>query len=889
MKKKEGGNMSFSISKISGLVAFLLALAVSANAYTIKYILNGGVNDPDNPTSYVQEGSNLVLKDPTREGYAFLGWFIVAADSTHFAESRYFEDYQGKSKVTVGYYLGSFTVEARWGLVPKTPSQDERGCYLIYSAEELYGIATVSEPNKNYHEQPRYFFNGCASLQNDIVVNENVLDSTGKLSKEGLASWIKLGFRGTFEGNGFKISGLVGENGLFVALGDGSGIWRAVKTHVKNLGIVDSYFYGASVGCVAGEIVGPVQIKNVYTDATVYTAEGYAGGLVGEINVTNDNCPTAARALARSAKDIDSSRVAIIENAYSVGLVEGKYVGGITASMDAAVLNNVYFAGELKGNFKDCIVREKGYTCYESESVFNIENSLCLGKDTTVSKAKSLSTEEFADGTALELLSKGKEGSRWVQEIGTDAYPVIADTLQYKVHYVLNGGVNSEKNPESYAKGAQAFALYDPQKENDEFEGWFTDSDFTQKIDTIRADHYGEWDVYAKWKSFFVINRVLNGATSYIAVDGDGTGRVEAYAHTYTYWSADSAAFVLEEAYRSDGYVQEGWYTDSLFTNKITEIPAGNTEDITVYAKWKYRDYTITYNLYGGVNHPDNVSSWTILDSVVVLKEPTREGAEFYRWTPCRLCYEQTELTYHASYSLLSEWFPIPKKPKQDSAKCFLLTNKEELYWFAGLVNGTLKDEKQDQKACASLQNDIVVNGVVVEYKKSAAPGRSQDTTMNVDADSGFVWTPIAAYGTFSGSFYGNGHSISGLMSEEKCGKLYGALFCGVAIPDGIVKDVEVNNSHIKNQGFFNHILINTEEKHALPSVAAQSGWHVDVRGNSVALEGLVAGRPLLVMDMQGRILHKMKAQSSMTVNFSNTGKFLIRYGNETRVISVHF
>ena len=160
---------------------------------------------------------------------------------------------------------------------------------------------------------------------------------------------------------------------------------------------------------------------------------------------------------------------------------------------------------------------------------------------------------------------------------------------------------------------------------------------------------------------------------------------------------------------------------------------------------------------------------------------------------------------------------------------------------------------------------------------------------MNVDADSGFVWTPIAAYGTFSGSFYGNGHSISGLMSEEKCGKLYGALFCGVAIPDGIVKDVEVNNSHIKNQGFFNHILIDTEKKEALPSVAAQSGWHVDVRGNSVALEGLVAGRPLFVMDMQGRILHKMKAQSSMVVNFSNTGKFLIRYGNETRVISVHF
>lgn len=879
--------MSYSICKLSSIAFFSLAMAVSANAYTIKYILNEGVNDPDNPTTYVQEGSNLVLKDPTREGYSFLGWFIVAAKSTHFAESRYFQEYQGQSKVTVGYYLGNFTVEARWGLIPKTPSQDERGCYLIHSAEELYGIASVSTPNKSYYGQTRYFFDGCVSLQNNIVVNENVLDSTGKLSREGLASWIKLGFRGTFEGNGFKISGLVGENGFFVTLGDTEGHWRGNIAHVKNLGIVDSYFSGASVGSIAGEIVGPVQLQNVYTDATVYAAEGYAGGLVGEINVTNDNCPTTTSSEGSSAKDIDSSRIAIIENAYSVGLVEGKYVGGITATMDAAMLSNVYFAGELKGTFKDCIVREKGYTCYERESVFDMENALCLSKDTSVSKAKSLSSAQFADGTALELLSKGKNGSRWVQEIGNDAYPVLADTLQYQVHYVLNGGVNNENNPESYAKGAKAFALYDPQKADDEFEGWYADKDFTQKIDSIRADHYGEWDVYAKWKSFFVINRVLNGAEEYIHVDEKGNGSTRYYSETYTYWSADSAAFVLEEAYRRDGYVQDGWYTDSLFTNKITEIPAGNTEDITVYAKWKYRDYTITYNLYGGENHPDNVSTWTLQDSAIVLKDPTREGADFYRWTFCRLCYAVTKLTEHTSYKLYSEWYPIPQKPKQDSANCYLLANKEELYWFAGLVNGTLKDEKQDQKACASLQNDIVVNGVVVEYKKSAAYNRSQDTLMNMEADSGYVWKPIATTGTFSGKFYGNGHSISGLMTDEKCGGNFGALFCSVAYPGGLVNEVEINNSHVINQGYINHYVINSKERHALPGVAAKSGWRIDVRGSSVALEGLDADRTLLVMDMQGRVLRKMTTQPSMIVNFSSKGKFLIRYGRETRAVTI--
>ena len=879
--------MSFSTHKLSSIAIFMLAAAISANAYTIKYILNGGVNDPDNPTSYASDGTTLVLKDPTREGYNFLGWFIVKVGSADLSKSIYFEEYQGKRRSTIAYYLdGNFTVEARWGLIPKTPSQDERGCYLIHSAEELYGIASVSTPNKSYHDQVRFFFNGCVSLQNDIVVNENVLDSTGKLSKDGLASWLKLGFSGTFEGNGFKISGLVGEDGLFVALGDNSGSWRAVKTHVKNLGIVDSYFYGASAGSIAGEIVGPVLVQNVYTNATVYAAEGYAGGLIGQINVTNDNCPTTTSSDGESAKEVDSSRVTIIENAYSVGLVEGKYVGGITATMDAAILSNVYFAGETKGDFKDCIVQEKGYTCYESESVFNVENALCIGKDTTASKAKSISSAQFADGTALGLLSKGKNGSRWVQEIGTDAYPVIADTLQYGVRYVLNGGVNNKQNLESYSKGAKAFALYDPQKANDEFEGWFADKDFTQKIDTIRANHFGEWTVYAKWKSFFVINRVLNGAKEYIGVDKSGYSSIKYYSQTYTYWSADSTAFVLEEAYRSDGYALEGWYTDSLFTNKITEIPAGNTEDITVYAKWKYRDYTITYNLFGGENHPDNVSSWTILDSTIVLKKPTREGADFYRWTPCRLCYSVNKLTDHTSYNLYAEWFPTPQKPKQDTANCFLLTNKQELYWFAGLVNGTLKGETQNQKACASLQNDIEVNGVVVEYKKSMAYNRTQDTIMNMDADSGYVWKPIATTGSFSGTFYGNGHSISGLLSDEKCGGTV-ALFCSVDYPGGTVKDVEINNSHVINQGFINHLIIKTDDRHALPSIAAKSDWRIDIRGNSVALDGLTTGRTLLVMDVQGRVLRKMTTQSSMVMNFSSKGKFLIRYGRETRAVTI--
>ncbi len=42
--------------------------------YTISYELTGGTNNPDNPTSYIIESSDIILATPTRLGYTFAGW-----------------------------------------------------------------------------------------------------------------------------------------------------------------------------------------------------------------------------------------------------------------------------------------------------------------------------------------------------------------------------------------------------------------------------------------------------------------------------------------------------------------------------------------------------------------------------------------------------------------------------------------------------------------------------------------------------------------------------------------------------------------------------------------------------------------------------------------------
>lgn len=835
-------------------VLFICLVLVTsfADARTITYILNGGTNHPDNPTSYGNEITKKIeLKPATREGYAFLGWYIESASACTVSPNWNFESsFKGDPESYISHILGDFTVSARWGLVPKTPQIDERGCYLIHSAEELYGLRDV------FYVDGRYSIVDpvCVSLQNDIVVNKNLLDAEGNLSLDDYVWWPSLNFFGTFDGNGFSISGLRGEGGLFDFL--------ERRSVVRNLGIKDSYFSANTAGGLVGTVDWETWIYNVYSEASVHGTQ-YAGGLVGK-EVISENCVLTAPAISADyvhVLDRKRSNASSIENAYSLGIVEGGTVGGIAASMNQAVLNNVFFLGKLQGLKSDCIVAVKEPVCSAGDSVFVIENALCMdSKDTSVSKATSLSKEQFADGTALNILSKNDD-LRWTQKIGTDPHPVF-DGVKVEIRYVLNGGENNEKNPRYFTVGDKPIALSEPHKANDVFEGWFLDSAFTNKVDSIDTRNLDDRILYAKWKSRFIITLEMGlYRGSYDKQYCYGSCKIE--------WSTDSSTFVLEKAY-SDGYTFDGWYVDSLFTKEIKEIPEDNTDDITVYVKWKPVVYTITYHLVGGVNHPDNPTTYTVLESPKV-KDPTREGAVFLSWR-VEKPYEWANPTWPeppTNRDYYAQWIPVPQKPLKDSTGCYLVTSKEELYWI---------EQSADRKWCASLQNDIVVNENMIK-----------DSKLNLDTNSYFVWRPIAY---FEGKFLGNGHSISGLYLKSGDGYesydayKYGGLFKSVQ-RDAKIFNVEVNDSYC--DGLVEHLVIASvvNNKIALPKILPKSTWRIAVSGNVVAMSGLMPGKTLLVMDVQGRVLRKLRTESLMNIDFPSAGRFLVRYGNEIRAISI--
>ena len=122
------------------------------------------------------------------------------------------------------------------------------------------------------------------------------------------------------------------------------------------------------------------------------------------------------------------------------------------------------------------------------------------------------------------------------------------------------------------------------------------------------------------------------------------------------------------------------------------------------------------------------------------------------------------------------------------------ISNAGQLYWFAGLVNGTLDGVEQNTSANAILTANITANENLLDSLQ-------YDTEGNVSNGSDFItWTPIADWmgnrtTQYSGTFDGNNKTVSGLYfnGDSTCIGLFGS-----SESDGNIKNVGVVDSYFK-------------------------------------------------------------------------------------------
>lgn len=180
-----------------------------------------------------------------------------------------------------------------------------------------------------------------------------------------------------------------------------------------------------------------------------------------------------------------------------------------------------------------------------------------------------------------------KEGSEIVKgTIGDLSFTAQWALIDYKINYILNGGLNNPLNPNTYTVESETITLKDPEKTGYKFLGW-------EEGNTIIAGSYTEKTFTAKWE-------IVTYNISYVLNDGDINPN--AIYKTYTIESDN----IILNAAEDETMIFQGWYLNRDFIgDSIDAIQTGTHGDLTLYAKW--------HTLLDGTQNEDG---YFIIDSI---------------------------------------------------------------------------------------------------------------------------------------------------------------------------------------------------------------------------------------------------------------------------------
>lgn len=203
----------------------------------------------------------------------------------------------------------------------------------------------------------------------------------------------------------------------------------------------------------------------------------------------------------------------------------------------------------------------------------------------------------------------------------------------YQVTYHLDNGVNAETNPVKF-DGTKTIALADPSREGYTFKGWYTDSEFKNKITEIAKGTAKDLELYAKWeeegnsdnKDVKVTEIKLDASTKKILRGKSFTLKVTDVLPK----DATEKAVIWSTGNDKVAKVDKNGVVTAVGPGEAV-ITATAKDGSGVKAQCKIVvPYKITYKLNKGKNHKSNPS--TYFEQKITLKNPTRKGYVFKGW-----------------------------------------------------------------------------------------------------------------------------------------------------------------------------------------------------------------------------------------------------------------
>ena len=179
----------------------------------------------------------------------------------------------------------------------------------------------------------------------------------------------------------------------------------------------------------------------------------------------------------------------------------------------------------------------------------------------------------------------------------------------YTVTFNSSGGSSVASQTVEHGKTASKPA--DPSKGNKAFGGWYTDENLTSQFN-FNSKITGNITLYAKWVDPFIVSFNTNGGSE---------------IENQQIKSGERAVRPANPV--KDGYTFLGWYTDLTLTEEYN-FNSAVTSDLTLFASWSLKSYTITFNSNGGSEVDAQIISHG--NKPVRPENPSRNGFTFGGW-----------------------------------------------------------------------------------------------------------------------------------------------------------------------------------------------------------------------------------------------------------------
>lgn len=563
-----------------------------SQAYTITYNTNGGLNDGRNPSVFTENTETFSLYEATKLNFTFLGWFDNEALSG-----------TPVTQITKGT-KSNVVLWAKWSSAQITVTFNPNG-------GGVSPMTKVVKKGGTYGELPTptkagYKFDGWFT---EIDGGTQVLPTTSVLSNADhtlFAQWTENVYTVTYNLDGgtnaagnpatFKRSNLpvllydATKNGEYFAgwYLDAEFTKRVTKIDagmLKNVELWARFSATPLVFDLVGSSAYSVRAANTSISGDIDIPQTYNGKPVVVIqNSAFKDCSSLTSILIpNSIKSIGINAFENCSNITEITIPEGVTLIGNNTFKGCVKLASASFPTSIESFGANAFAG-----CTSLTSIVLPKNIQEIGANAFANCSKLATIEVFGDTPAT--LKTGVFPSNvskiYVKPSLVSTYKTswaeykdkIVGFTQYTITYNLNGGTNNNENITSFLKIDVPIKLYAPTKENADFLGWYTTSDFSgQKVSEITTA--SNVTLYARWDRKMTITYVLNGGVN---------------LSNLTTITDSMLPYTLSDATKS-GYNFIGWFTDVELTRSIYAI---NTYgDITLYADWEEINPDLVFTL----------------------------------------------------------------------------------------------------------------------------------------------------------------------------------------------------------------------------------------------------------------------------------------------------